>query len=62
MPNALRLPLLGFVATLCFALASSIAAAQASPSVRDKLTVPDSGHVQILTLATARRFADGSSP
>lgn len=37
-------------ASLCIAASSHTAASQ-TPAIRDKLTVPDSAHVQILTLA-----------
>lgn len=50
MPNSLRHTLFAVVSILCVAAAAPTAGGQVSPNVRGKLTVPDSAHMQILTL------------
>ena len=51
MPRLIESRFLVLAAGLCIAAASLTAAAQTPASIRDKLTVPDSAHIQILTLA-----------
>ncbi|MGH7652812.1 MAG: hypothetical protein ACREMS_13375 [Gemmatimonadaceae bacterium] len=51
MPNSLRHTLFALVVILCIVAASTTVGAQASANVRGRLTVPDSAHTQLLTLA-----------
>jgi hypothetical protein len=56
MTNSLRHTAFALVAILCIAAASATASAQGSSTVRDKLTVPDSAHMQILTLSDGSKI------